>query len=361
MTPKYLSVEQVQDLHRHQIKRYGGKSGVRSLELLEAAVSLPKQTYRGSLVHEDLPAMAAAYLYHLCSTRAFEGGNRRVGLAAALLFLSVNGYDVNCDPKEIERLTKEVAAGTADKTSIEKFFRKSYVGSNGGFVEAHKKSNLQFLRQQTDASAAGGLNGLLRLRNEFQHVHNDVIAAFQQTANLFKRLGEDFVVVGGLATSFHGEPRMTQDVDLLLQLARKPLLDLATRMRDAGFDIDPNEAAQQWDRLGFTHAFYEGTRIDLLSGSNEFQRSVFERASSAAILDQRVRLASVEDCILMKAQAWRLKDVPIAVELVERHESSINREYLYDWVSKLEPNHPEIRARVNALFDPALTLPPGIR
>ena len=41
--------------------------------------------------------MAAAYAYHLAESQAFLDGNKRTALNAALVFLGLNGWDVD-DP-----------------------------------------------------------------------------------------------------------------------------------------------------------------------------------------------------------------------------------------------------------------------
>jgi death-on-curing protein len=42
--------------------------------------------------------MAAAYAYHIAENQPFVDGNKRTGLAAALVFLALNGVEIE-DPK----------------------------------------------------------------------------------------------------------------------------------------------------------------------------------------------------------------------------------------------------------------------
>ena len=49
-------------------------------------------------MHGDLFAMAAAYAFHIAQNQPFVDGNKRTGLAAALVFLDLNGVWVE-DPK----------------------------------------------------------------------------------------------------------------------------------------------------------------------------------------------------------------------------------------------------------------------
>jgi len=45
----------------------------------------PEARFGGEFLHEDLFAMAAAYLFHVVKNHPFVDGNKRVGLALALI------------------------------------------------------------------------------------------------------------------------------------------------------------------------------------------------------------------------------------------------------------------------------------
>jgi death-on-curing protein len=92
-----LTVEDVELLHDEQLRLFGGLEGVRDRAALESAVAVPTATFSGEFLHEDLFAMAAAYAYHLSESQSFLDGNKRTALNAALVFLGLNGWDVD-DP-----------------------------------------------------------------------------------------------------------------------------------------------------------------------------------------------------------------------------------------------------------------------
>jgi death-on-curing protein len=60
MSPEFLTVDDVLELHAMQLERFGGASGLRDLGLLESAVAQPQATFGGELMHPDLFTMAAA-------------------------------------------------------------------------------------------------------------------------------------------------------------------------------------------------------------------------------------------------------------------------------------------------------------
>ncbi len=86
--------------------------------LLESAVAQPQATFAGKWLHEDLFEMAAAYAFHLSQNHPFFDGNKRTGLACALVFLRINGQRIH-DPKStlIETMYR-VARGEVSKVEL---------------------------------------------------------------------------------------------------------------------------------------------------------------------------------------------------------------------------------------------------
>jgi death-on-curing protein len=74
--PRFLTIDEILDLHADQIRRYGGSHGVRDRGLLDSALAMTSQAFGGQYGHPDLPAMAAAYLYHLVRNHPFVDGNK---------------------------------------------------------------------------------------------------------------------------------------------------------------------------------------------------------------------------------------------------------------------------------------------
>ncbi|MFW6133244.1 MAG: type II toxin-antitoxin system death-on-curing family toxin [Planctomycetota bacterium] len=119
----FLSVENVLRLHAGTIRREGGADGVRDYGLLQSAVAMPRQQVAGDYLHEDIPAMAAAYLYHVARNHPFRDGNKRTGALAAPVFLDVNGWDLTARPRELERVVICLAAGEMSKDALTGWMR----------------------------------------------------------------------------------------------------------------------------------------------------------------------------------------------------------------------------------------------
>lgn len=88
-----LTKEQILLLHSELIKITGGIDGIRDIALLESALESPFQSYAGEELYPSIQAKAARLCYGLVKNHAMIDGNKRIGVHAMLVFLSVNGYD----------------------------------------------------------------------------------------------------------------------------------------------------------------------------------------------------------------------------------------------------------------------------
>jgi death-on-curing protein len=86
---KFLTLSEILMILEDQIRNYGGIYGVRDLNLLSSAIYVPQSSFNGQYLHNTIPAMAAAYAYHLCQNHPFIDGNKRV---APCKFVSISGY-----------------------------------------------------------------------------------------------------------------------------------------------------------------------------------------------------------------------------------------------------------------------------
>ena len=90
--PEFLTLDEILEIHDDQLQHYGGDVGIRDRGLLESAVAMPQQSFGGQYLHKDIFEMAAAYAFHVAENQPFVDGNKRTGLAAAYVFLGLNGF-----------------------------------------------------------------------------------------------------------------------------------------------------------------------------------------------------------------------------------------------------------------------------
>jgi death-on-curing protein len=109
--------------HLSLVEAYGGEPGVGDIGLLHSAIAMAQASYGGGLLHNDLFEMAAAYLFHLVQNHPFLDGNKRTGAATDIIFLEMNGVEIEADEEGLVDVTLRVAAGNAGKREIAEFFR----------------------------------------------------------------------------------------------------------------------------------------------------------------------------------------------------------------------------------------------
>ena len=107
--PIWLGGETVIDIHGELIAHFGGRAGLRDRGALEAALDRPRNKY--AYGETGLIALAAAYAFSLTRGHAFTDGNKRIGFAAMLVFLGLNGRGLRAPEPEATALMFALAAG----------------------------------------------------------------------------------------------------------------------------------------------------------------------------------------------------------------------------------------------------------
>jgi death on curing protein len=120
----FFTLDEVLAIHGHQIREYGGASGIRDASLLESALAMPAATFDDELLHLTIFEQAAAYLFHLVKNHPFIDGNKRVGLATSLAFLRLNNVRIHATDDELVDVVLGVAEGRLSKAEVAVFLRQ---------------------------------------------------------------------------------------------------------------------------------------------------------------------------------------------------------------------------------------------
>lgn len=90
--PIWLSRAMVDTIHSELIQEHGGAPGIRAGgdDLIESALARPRHKFAYG-AEADVAELAAAYLFGLTRNHGYVDGNKRVGFAAAVTFLVLNG------------------------------------------------------------------------------------------------------------------------------------------------------------------------------------------------------------------------------------------------------------------------------
>ncbi len=128
---------------------------------------------------------------------------------------------------------------------------------------------------------------------------------------VFDDLGIAYHVGGSFASSIHGIPRQTQDLDMVAALPPESIVALSDRLAGE-FHVDPESARRAVsERSSFNLIHLEsGIKVDVfIRGKDPFDHEEFRRHRAEPVQfgpQQRLFIKSAEDTLLRKLQWYRL-------------------------------------------------------
>ena len=124
---KKLTKEQILMLHNELIRETGGSGGLRDEGLLDSALNAPFQGFGDVDRFPSLQQKGSRLGYGLICNHAFVDGNKRIGAHAMLLFLSLNGIELEYTQNELSDMILDVAAGNLRFEDMVKWIIKHQV------------------------------------------------------------------------------------------------------------------------------------------------------------------------------------------------------------------------------------------
>jgi hypothetical protein len=125
-----------------------------------------------------------------------------------------------------------------------------------------------------------------------------------------KDRGVDYALIGGLAASLRGQPRVTADVDMVIATDVDGALSLLNDVENSKFlplFVDADEVVKKAFILPLRHRA-AGVKLDMAIGLSGFEQQAIRRAELVIIGDYEVAVATAEDLIVMKLLAGRAHD-----------------------------------------------------
>jgi hypothetical protein len=146
----------------------------------------------------------------------------------------------------------------------------------------------------------------------------------------------DYILYGGLAAALWGEPRYTEDVDLVLFLPERHAVKFLREAARHGFAVEEDLAIQQiqvsgWARLPLGDR-KSPWHLDLTLGDNPFDKSALSRRKRVDLFDRAVWVASPEDLLVYKLVSWRERDM-LDVHAIVKRQKSLDLPYLKKWIA----------------------------
>jgi hypothetical protein len=179
-------------------------------------------------------------------------------------------------------------------------------------------------------------------------------AALSDLMEWFRIMNIPGIVIGGVAASLLGRPRVTRDVDALVMLDEQrwsEFLDSGKQFNFFPRMADVLSFAQQSRVLLLTHQ-PSAIDIDISFGALIFEKECIDRAITIEAGGITLRLPSPEDLVIMKAVAHRTRDL-IDIEAILQTHLQFNFAYVKKWLSEFATTleMPEILEDVEAIFE----------
>jgi death on curing protein len=117
--PEWLELDIVLDFHAEQLALFGGADGIRDLALLESALGRPLNKF--AYGEADLAVLAAAYGFGIARNHPFVDGNKRTAFASVIVFLGLNGIELDAPPETATAVMLSLAAGEIGEDDLAKW------------------------------------------------------------------------------------------------------------------------------------------------------------------------------------------------------------------------------------------------
>jgi hypothetical protein len=168
--------------------------------------------------------------------------------------------------------------------------------------------------------------------------------------------GVPYMLTGSYASSVHGTPRATQDLDIVIGPTRVQLLALLKLFPDTEYYVSVDAALDAFARRGQFNVidFETGWKVDLIViKDRDFSRTEFERRRPLQLDDVSVYVASPEDVLLAKLEWSKLgasaRQVEDAAGIVRLQGENLDLAYIEHWVAVLQVHDQWTDAKARAV------------
>ena len=151
-------------------------------------------------------------------------------------------------------------------------------------------------------------------------------------AQALERAHIPYMVIGGQAVLVYGEPRLTRDIDVTLNLepVQLPLvmgvvqrMDLRVLVENPAAFVEKTWVLPTWHESS-------GLRVDFIFSWTPYEAQAIDRARTVAIGGVPVRFAAPEDLIIHKILAGRPRDLEDVRTILRKQ--SVDIAYIRRWL-----------------------------
>jgi hypothetical protein len=167
-------------------------------------------------------------------------------------------------------------------------------------------------------------------------------AVLRRVVRALEESGIPFMLTGSFAGAYHGVPRATQHIDLVVDPTAEQLIALVRALPPSEYYVDEAAALEALRLRGQFNVIDldSGWKIDfMLRKSRPFSEAEFARRIQVTFHALLVSVATVEDLIVAKLEWARLgesrRQVDDVTSLLRVRGPDLDREYLSGWIHQL--------------------------
>lgn len=164
--------------------------------------------------------------------------------------------------------------------------------------------------------------------------------------------GIPYMLTGSVASSYHGEARASQDIDIVIAPDEPRLRMLLSSLPSSTYYVSEDAAFEALRRRSQFNVIdmANGWKVDMIMRRDRsFSHSEFERRMTVDALGMRLSIATAEDVVVSKLE-WakiggserQLEDV---AGILRDSEAALDQAYIERWVHDLELQSQWVRAQ----------------
>ena len=140
----------------------------------------------------------------------------------------------------------------------------------------------------------------------------------------------EYVIVGGVAVMYHGVPRTTVDIDLLLQLEDEQISSFTDFLNSSGFDASVTDIQAAFEEKSHSTSFFRNTllRLDIQGVNSQFDKMTLDRAILVDLFGTSMKIGSAEDTIVNKILFQGELDLRDALGILKRKGEDLDFDYI---------------------------------
>ncbi|MFH1360458.1 MAG: hypothetical protein ABIJ41_05400 [Candidatus Omnitrophota bacterium] len=170
---------------------------------------------------------------------------------------------------------------------------------------------------------------------------NEELKTLKIVAQCLEKANIPYMVSGSIAANYYTLPRMTRDIDIVIELKENAVDPFIAIFKD-DFYVDDEMVRREVFNKGIFNLIHKEyvVKIDfIIRKESAFQTSVFNRKIRASFQGHELWLISAEDLILAKLlwakdsrSEMQLKDVKNLLNTGQ----NLDRSYIEEWLNKLQ-------------------------